>query len=81
VKLAKDLLDVNENLVVVAEGLPYDIERFPGVPAYIATYAYNRWNSPAGGHDLMTEVTAKLLAGEINPGGSLPVPVESIDGK
>ena len=81
VKLVKDLLAANENLVVVAEGLPYDIERFPEVPAYVATYAYNRWNSPAGGHDLMTEVTAKLLAGEIEPGGSLPVPVKPIDGE
>ena len=81
VKLAKDLLAANENLVVVAEGLPYDIELFPEVPAYIATYAYNRWNSPAGGHDLMTEATARLLAGEIEPGGSLPVPVKPIDGE
>lgn len=58
---------------MIAEGLPYDVRKLPDVTTSIATYAYNRWNSPRAGNGLMDTAVAELLAGKIKPKGELPV--------
>jgi len=73
VELARKLDDRKEKIIVIAEGLPYDARKLPRVSTFIATYAYNRWNSPRTGNDLMTTAVAELLAGKIKPEGKLPV--------
>ena len=73
VELARKLASRKEKTIVIAEGLPYDIKKSPFVSTFIATYAYNRWNSPRAGNDLMATAVAELLAGKIKPEGELPV--------
>ncbi|MFB6215248.1 MAG: hypothetical protein ABEI54_05185, partial [Candidatus Bipolaricaulia bacterium] len=63
----------------VAEGLPYDIREFPEIPAYLATYSYNRWNAPRRGNNPMIKATAAVLAGEVKAKGKLPVSIENIN--
>ena len=77
--MVKEVLDANKNLIVVAEGLPYDLKNFPEVPAYLATYAYNRWNSPSNGHGPITTATAKVVLGKTEAGGKLPVHRETVE--
>jgi beta-N-acetylhexosaminidase len=76
VELARKLANRKEKTIVVAEGLPYDVRKLPFVSTFIATYAYNRWNSPQAGNGLMATVVAELLAGKIKPEGELPVRLE-----
>jgi len=76
VKLVRELVDRKEKTIVIAEGLPYDVRKLPRVSTFIATYAYNRWNSPRAGNDLMATAAAELLAGKITPKGELPVEFE-----
>lgn len=73
VELARKLANRKEKTIVVAEGLPYDVRKLPNVTTFIATYAYNRWNSPRAGNGLMDTAVAQLLAGKIKPKGGLPV--------
>lgn len=76
VELARKLVDREENTIVIAEGLPYDVRKLPFVSTFIATYSYNRWNSPREGNGLMATTVAELLAGKIKPEGELPVEFE-----
>ncbi|MCF6522323.1 glycoside hydrolase family 3 protein [Streptomyces sp. JJ36] len=57
-------------VVAVAVRNPYDIRRFPAVPAYLATYSYG---APS------LDAVARALYGELNPGGRLPVSVPTLD--
>ncbi len=51
---------------------PYDINQFPKVPAYLATYSYT-----AAALDSMVRV----LFGELDPTGRLPVTIPKAKGK
>ncbi|MBS3765865.1 hypothetical protein KGY71_05025, partial [Candidatus Bipolaricaulota bacterium] len=81
IKMTQELMGANDDTIVIAEGLPYDYRNFPEVPAYMATYSYNRWNSPRAGNELMTEAAAKVLSGEAAAGGELPVSLENKNDK
>ncbi|MFW6071849.1 MAG: glycoside hydrolase family 3 protein [Candidatus Bipolaricaulota bacterium] len=72
VELGRSLSRVNQNIVAVAEGLPYDYRKFPEVSTFIASYSYNRWNSPRRGHEAMTEAVVKVLTGEAKAKGEIP---------
>lgn len=76
VELARKLAHKKEKTIVIAEGLPYDLRKLPFVSTFIATYAYNRWNSPRTGNGLMATAVAELFAGKIKPEGKLPVNFE-----
>ncbi len=60
-------------VIVVAEGLPYDLLRVPEAPAYLALYAQNRWEAPEPAHEPMLEALVNVLVGRSAPQGRLPV--------
>jgi len=70
-QLVNELIETNKPVVAFSLGLPYDIENYPDVPAYIASYAIERWGSPVP--------TAWTAAIEVifgaQPGGKLPVTI------
>ncbi len=70
--LVKRLLKANKHVVAVAVRDPYDINQFPQVPAYLATYSYT-----AAALDSMVRV----LFGELDPTGRLPVTIPKKKGK
>ncbi|WP_169982361.1 MULTISPECIES: glycoside hydrolase family 3 protein [unclassified Microbispora] len=69
--LVNALLATGKPVVIVAARNPYDIANFPNAPAYLATYS---WEKPA------MEATARVLFGETDPKGKLPVTIPSADG-
>ncbi|EPD90700.1 hypothetical protein HMPREF1486_05733 [Streptomyces sp. HPH0547] len=69
-ELIKALVATDSRVVVAGVRLPYDIRRFPDVPAYLATYSYG---TPA-----MTAL-ARVLHGETRPQGKLPVAIPTLD--
>ena len=69
-RLVQALLDTGKAVVAVAVRNPYDIRRFPAVPAYLATYSY-------GAPSLRAAVGA--LYGDLSPTGKLPVAIPALD--
>ena len=65
-ELVKRLIKANRNVVAVGVRDPYDVNRYPKVPAYLATYSYT-----AAALDSMVRV----LFGELDPSGRLPVTI------
>jgi beta-N-acetylhexosaminidase len=65
-KLVKQLLATNKPVVVVAVRDPYDIAYFTDAPSYLATYSTTA---------ISVESLARVLFGEIQPGGLLPVSI------
>ncbi len=63
-KLVKALLGTGKPVVVVATRDPYDIAYFTQAPTYLATYSYRAVSMGS---------LARVLFGEVNPGGRLPV--------
>ena len=71
-QLVKRLLKANKHVVAVAVRDPYDVNQYPKVPAYLATYSYT-----AAALDSMVRV----LFGELDPTGRLPVTIPKEKGK
>lgn len=69
-KLTQALLATGKPVVAVAVRNPYDIRRFPDVPAYLATYSYGAPSMAA---------VARALYGDLNPTGRLPVAIQALD--
>jgi beta-N-acetylhexosaminidase len=65
-RLLQALLATGKPVVAVAVNVPYDIASFPTVPGYLATYGYT-----AGS----LESATRVLFGEVNPTGKLPVAI------
>ncbi|GAA3759763.1 beta-N-acetylhexosaminidase [Spinactinospora alkalitolerans] len=57
-------------VVVVAQGNPYDIAELPDLDGYLATYS---------SVDVSREAAARVLAGEVDPSGRLPVDIPGTD--
>ncbi|MQY15853.1 Beta-hexosaminidase [Streptomyces sp. RB5] len=66
VALVNALLATGKPVVGLGVRLPYDIARFPAVPAYVATYGYGLTNLRHG---------VQVITGELSPGGRLPVAI------
>ena len=65
-KLVKQLVATGKPVVVVAVRDPYDIAYFTDAPTYLATYSTTA---------ISMESLAKVLYGEVQPGGKLPVDI------
>jgi beta-N-acetylhexosaminidase len=65
-KLVKQLLATGKPVVVVAVRDPYDIAYFTDAPTYLATYSTTA---------ISIESLARVLFGEVQPGGLLPVAI------
>ncbi|MFE1169929.1 MULTISPECIES: glycoside hydrolase family 3 protein [Nocardiopsis] len=57
-------------VVVVAQGGPYDLEAFPDVDAYLALYS---------AVEVSRVAAARVIAGEVDPSGTLPVDIPGAD--
>ncbi|WP_243274489.1 glycoside hydrolase family 3 protein [Streptomyces albus] len=68
-KLIEALIGTGGRVIVAGVRLPYDIRRFPDVPAYLATYSYTAPSMKA---------LARVLYGEIGPEGKLPAPIPDL---
>src|SRR5215207_308495 len=70
-RLVKALLATGKQVVVAGMRNPYDISYFTEAPTYLATYGY----TPAS-----MESLTRVLFGEVNPSGKLPVTIPRADG-
>jgi beta-glucosidase-like glycosyl hydrolase len=70
-RLVAALQSTGTPLAALSVGVPYDIRRFPTVQAYVATYNYGATS---------LESALKVLFGERNPSGRLPVTIRGLDG-
>lgn len=78
VKLIQELNSLGKPVVVIAQGLPYDIMKFPAISTYLVNYAYNRWQAPSPAHDAATKATVDVLFGKYTPTGKLPVEIPGL---
>src|SRR5699024_1552272 len=71
-QLVEKLKETGKPTVAVSLGLPYDVQNYPDVDAYIASYALDNWQLKN-----FTSVNAAIdvVFGE-QPGGQLPVTIE-----
>ncbi|MFD1828557.1 glycoside hydrolase family 3 protein [Streptomyces desertarenae] len=69
-RLVRALMDSGTPVVAVAVRNPYDIRRFPDVPAYLATYSYG---TPS------LQAAVRTLYGDLAPAGKLPVAIPALD--
>ncbi len=67
-RLVDALIATGKPVVVLAVRDPYDIAHFPDVPAYLASYSYA---------DVSLEAAVRVLYGELDPSGKLPVTIPS----
>lgn len=67
--LVKALQGTGKPVIVAAIRNPYDLMSFPNVNAYLATY---------GDRDVSVNALARVLAGEVNPSGELPVTIPGV---
>ena len=65
-ELVKRLLDTGKPVVVAAVYDPYDIAHFPDAETYVATYGFRA---------VSMEALSRVLFGEVNPSGKLPVSI------
>jgi beta-N-acetylhexosaminidase len=65
-ELVKRLLGTGKPIVVAAVYDPYDIAHFPEAETYVATYGFRA---------VSMEALSRVLFGEVNPSGKLPVSI------
>ncbi|MFB4167269.1 glycoside hydrolase family 3 protein [Virgibacillus sp. JSM 102003] len=71
-ELVTALAEIDKPVVAVSLGLPYDVQNYDGVDAYLASYAIERWGSP-----VPTSWTAAIdVIFGAQPGGKLPVAID-----
>lgn len=68
--LVKALMETGTPVVAVAVRNAYDVQRYPDVPACLATFSYGK---------LSIASVDKALYGEIGPAGKLPVSIPALD--
>ncbi|MFY0576381.1 glycoside hydrolase family 3 C-terminal domain-containing protein [Cystobacter fuscus] len=64
--LVRALQGANKSVVVVSVREPYDLAHLPDVSTYVATYGYQ---------PVSMKALARVLVGEVNPSGHLPVSI------
>ena len=69
-ELVRRLTATGKPVVAVAARDAYDIAHYPDVPAYLATYSWN---------GVSLESLVRVLYGEVNPTGRLPVTIPRAD--
>jgi beta-N-acetylhexosaminidase len=70
-RLVQALLETGKPVVVAAMRNPYDVASFPEAPTVLDSYGYT-------GHQV--ESLVRVLYGEVNPTGKLPVSIPAADG-
>src|SRR3954453_16429657 len=70
-RLVQALLETGKPVVVAAMRNPYDVASFPEAPTVLDSYGYT-------GHQV--ESLVRVLYGEVNPTGKLPVSIPGADG-
>ncbi|MFE0552375.1 glycoside hydrolase family 3 protein [Streptomyces pilosus] len=68
--LVEQLSATGKPVVAVAIRNPYDVAHLPGVAAFLASYSWT---------DVELRAAARVIAGRVNPRGTLPVPVQRAD--
>ncbi|WP_425283896.1 glycoside hydrolase family 3 protein [Lentibacillus halodurans] len=68
-QLVEAIQDTGKPVVVTAIRNPYDLMAFPEVEGYVTTY---------GDRDVSVEALARVLSGEVNPEGRLPVTIPDL---
>lgn len=68
-RLVEALKETGKPVVAAAIRNPYDLVAFPEVNSYLATYGYR---------DVSVEALSRVLVGEVNPSGSLPVTIPGL---
>ncbi|WP_099159172.1 glycoside hydrolase family 3 protein [Virgibacillus ndiopensis] len=68
-RLVASLMETGKPVIVTAMRNPYDIIVFPEVQAYLATY---------GNRDVSVKALSRVLSGEVNPEGKLPVTIPGL---
>lgn len=67
--LVNELIAAGKKVVVAAMRNPYDISSFSQVNGYVATY---------GNKAISTNALARVLTGEVNPTGKLPISIKGL---
>ncbi|WP_245835757.1 glycoside hydrolase family 3 protein [Virgibacillus ndiopensis] len=68
-QLVEQIQSTGKPVIVAALRNPYDLMEFPEVDAYISTYSYL---------DVSVQALAKVIAGDVNPFGKLPVTIPGV---
>ncbi len=68
-RLVEELLDTEKPVIASAIRNPYDLMAFPEVDGYLATY---------GNRDVSVEALARVISGDVNPQGKLPVTIPEL---
>ncbi|MGP4081485.1 glycoside hydrolase family 3 protein [Pseudalkalibacillus sp. R45] len=68
-QLVNELMETGKEVVVASMRNPYDIMAFPDVDANVLTYGYR---------DISVKALAKVITGEVNPTGKLPVTIPDL---
>ncbi|WP_209365772.1 glycoside hydrolase family 3 protein [Sediminibacillus dalangtanensis] len=68
-RLVEALMGTGKPVIASAIRNPYDLMAFPEVDGYLATY---------GNQDVSVEALARVISGEVNPQGKLPVTIPEL---
>lgn len=68
--LVERLVATGRPVIAVAVRNPYDVAQLPSVPAFLAAYSWT---------DVELRAAARVIAGQVDPRGKLPVPVQRAD--
>ncbi|MET7382268.1 glycoside hydrolase family 3 protein [Streptomyces sp. NPDC005526] len=68
--LVERLVATGRPVVAIAIRNPYDVAQLPSVPAFLAAYSWT---------DVELRAAARVVAGQVEPNGKLPVPVQRAD--